>query len=374
MLATITGSISASFHSFSNLSWMTTTISIGISVSQPLSGQLTDIFGRRAGMVLCLSLFAIGTLMCGLAPKLWVFLFGRVVQGLGGGAIVTITSFIETDLVPMKKRALIEGIGNIVYGAVLALGGIYGGAVQNSIGWRWAFLIQVPIIVLDLLMVAFVLRIPQTKSPKNISSLRRIDWVGIACLLIFLLLLEFSMNTGGTTFSWRSAAVITSLVLAVVALASFAFWELFKATYPLFPLRALVQRGVASSVLSTFFATMGNTNIIYYTPIYLQVIGYSTSESGLRFISLAACFALGSFVAGYFVKLTARYYYVNLPVQGLMILGPVLLCTMKQSTPSWALFVYLGMYGAGSGGGYGKQYSGAQTMLSPLLKYEIESC
>ena len=139
MLATISASISSSFGSFSKLSWIATTFSIGASISQPLSGHLTDVFGRRKGLVLCYGLFAIGTLACGLSEhRLWMFLSGRVVQGLGGGALCSITSFIESDLVPLRKRALIEGIGNIAYGATLALGGVYGGSINEAIGWKWA--------------------------------------------------------------------------------------------------------------------------------------------------------------------------------------------------------------------------------------------
>ena len=134
MLATISGPISTSFNSFSKLSWIQTTFLIGASVSQPLSGQLTDIYGRRKGLMACYGLFATGTLLCGLAPALWVFFLGRIIQGLGGGAIVSITAFVESDLVPLRKRSLIEGLGNIAYGITLALGGVYGGAINDAIG------------------------------------------------------------------------------------------------------------------------------------------------------------------------------------------------------------------------------------------------
>ena len=110
MLATISGPISASYNSFSKLSRIQTTFPIGASVSQPLSGHLTDIYGRRKGLIVCYGLFAVGTLLCRLAPNLAVFLLGRIIEGLGGGAIVSITAFVETDLVPMRKRALIEGM------------------------------------------------------------------------------------------------------------------------------------------------------------------------------------------------------------------------------------------------------------------------
>lgn len=352
MLATIAAPISASFGSLTQLSWLTTTLTIGSSITQPISGQISDIFGRRAGLIVALSLLAIGTLLCGLAPHLWVFLMGRVIQGLGAGAVTTITAFVETDLVPLRKRALIEGLGNIVYGTVLALGGVYGGSVESSIGWKWAFLVQVPLIAIDIMVVSFVLKIPRSKTPRKASALSDIDYAGIACLLSFVVLFQFAINSGGTMFQWNSAPVVATLVVSIASFILFIFWELKKARKPLLPLRSIMQRSVASAQLSAFMAFFGNIIIMYYTPIYLQVLGLTTTQSGLRFISLAICFAVASFVTGILITATARYFLVNVPVQMLSILGSVLLCTMSTSTPLFAPFIYLGIYGAGSGGAF----------------------
>ena len=181
------------------------------------------------------------------------------------------------------------------------------------------------------------------------------------------------MNTGGTTFSWASTPVLTSLLLAAVFLVAFIYWEFCKATVPFIPIRQLMQRTVASAQLSAFFANIGNYSLIYYTPIYLQVLGYSTDQSGLRFIPLALCFALGSFVTGFLVERNARYYYVNLPVQAFSILGSVLLCTMRLSTPPWALFVYLGLYGVGSGGAYVTRLMGVLNSVDSKRRVVVQA-
>ena len=350
MLATISGPICASLGSTSQLSWIQTLFPIGASVSQPLSGHLTDIFGRRKGLVVCYVLFAIGTLLCGLSTSLWTFLLGRLVEGLGGGAIVSITAFVETDLVPLRKRALIEGIGNIAYGITLALGGFYGGAINDAIGWKWAFLIQPPIIVLDAVLVIFVVRIPQPTSDS--STLRNIDYLGGGSLVLAIVLLQLAMNYGGTTVGWDNPLVIVSLIVAATSFGVFIFWDFRKANHPVIPIRTLLQRTVASSQLSFFFAAAANVSIIFYTPIYLQVLGFSTGQSGIRFIPMAIALAVSSFATGYLVKITARYYYINIVIQFSAVLGSVLLCTMDQHTPSWLPFLYLGLVGFGSGGAY----------------------
>ena len=350
MLATISGPISASYGSFLKLSWIQTTLPIGASVSQPLSGHLTDIYGRRKGLVVCYVLFATGTLLCGLAPSLSVFLLGRIVEGLGGGAIVSITAFVESDLVPIRKRALIEGLGNIAYGITLALGGVYGGAINEAIGWKWAFLIQPPIIVIDAALVFFVVRIPQNKS--HSSLLRRIDYLGVGSLVLAIVLFQVAMNSGGTSVGWNSPLVIVSLTVAALSFGLFVYWDFNKADNPVIPIRALLQRTIVSAQLSFFFASAANISIMFYVPIYLQVLGYSTGASGLRFIPMAICLALSSFATGFLVKATGRYYYVNILVQTSSVLGSVLICTMTRDTPSWLPFLYLGLIGIGFGGAF----------------------
>ncbi|MCJ1378046.1 hypothetical protein MMC17_001142 [Xylographa soralifera] len=350
MLATISGPISASYNSFSKLSWIQTTFPIGASVSQPLSGHLTDIYGRRKGLIVSYGLFAMGTLLCGLAPNLAVFLLGRIVEGLGGGAIVSITAFVETDLMPMRKRAAIEGIGNVAYGVTLALGGVYGGAINEAIGWKWAFLIQPGWIIVDAALVFFVVRIPQQKADS--SALQHIDYFGGTSLVLAIVMLQVALNSGGTDIGWNSPLVIVSFMVAAISFAMFIFWDFLKANNPVIPIRALLQRTVASAQLSFFFASAANVSIIFYVPIYLQVLGYSTGQSGLRFIPMAVGVALSSLGTGYLVKITGRYYYVNILVQLSSVLGAAMLCTMTETTPPWLPFLYLALIGIGTGGAY----------------------
>ena len=371
MLATISGPISASYGSFSKLSWIQTTFPIGASVSQPLSGHLTDIYGRRKGLVVCYALFATGTLLCGLAPSLWVFLLGRVVEGFGGGAIISITAFVESDLVPLKKRALIEGLGNIAYGITLALGGVYGGATNEAIGWKWAFLIQPPVIIVDAALVFFVVRIPQHKG--HSSLLRQIDYLGGGSLILAIVLFQVAMNSGGTSVGWNSPLVVTSLTLAGLSFGLFVYWDLNKAENPVIPLRALLQRTVIAAQLSFFLASAANISIMFYVPIYLKVLGFSTGASGLRFIPMAICLALSSFATGFLVKVTGRYYYVNLLVQASSVLGAVLICPMPRDTPSWAPFLYLGLIGAGFGGAFVTRLMGVLSSVDDQKQAVIQA-
>ena len=324
-------------------------MTIGNAVSQPVSGHLTDIFGRRKGLIVCYVLFTIGTLLCGLSRHLGLFLAGRIIQGLGTGSLASITSFIESDLVPLRKRALIEGIGNVAFGATLALGGIYGGAINEAIGWKWAFLIQVPVLVIDALIVLLTLRIPNEKSKSG--SKESIDYIGCILLLITITFFQLGL-TAGSSGSWHAPLSISSITIAGTGFAAFIYYDLFHASNPALPLRALTQRTIASSQLSYFFNSAATAGILFYVPIYLQILGNSPSSTGLRFIPYAIMFGFGSFIAGYLVKMTSRYYVINVVIQASAVAGAIGLCTMNERTPNVAPYLYLVLIGLGLGGAY----------------------
>lgn len=276
MLATITATIAGSFGDFSRIAWVSTTYAMGASISQPLSGHLTDVFGRRSGLIVSYGLFAAGTLLCGIsfyAKTLKMFLAGRVIAGLGGGSLMSTVSFVESDLVPLKDRALIEGIGNIVFGSVNALGGFYGGSVSGSIGWQWAFLVQLPVIVIDIALAFFLLRVParpgaQRQPEKKIT----VDCVGCVCVLLTMVFLQLALNDGSNDSSWASGLVISSFIIAGGSFILLVYWDTRRAIQPVIPLRHLMKRTIAASQLSFFFNSIAVAIVIYYVPIYLEVM------------------------------------------------------------------------------------------------------
>lgn len=133
MIATLLAPISASFKSLSNLSWIATTYLIGMAASNPLSGHMADLFGRRYCLIGSGAIFVIGTLLCGLSTRLWILLLGRSIQGFGSGIMQSVVSFIEADVVALRNRGVTEAVGGVLFGVCLAVGGLYGGGI---IRWR----------------------------------------------------------------------------------------------------------------------------------------------------------------------------------------------------------------------------------------------
>ncbi|KAM0724000.1 hypothetical protein Q7P37_000991 [Cladosporium fusiforme] len=349
IVATLSAPISASFNSFTLFSWLASGYLITNAAFQPLSGKLTDIYGRRAGLAFATTFFAIGTLMCGLATEEWVMIMGRLVAGAGGGCLNTISTFVGSDLVPLRKRGIWQGIGNIVYGTGMGLGGLFGGAIHDSIGWRWAFLIQVPFILIAGVLSYCTVNIPIKES--DTSKIRRVDFLGSFALSVTLVLLLLGLNSGGNLVPWTHPLVLASLPLSLVALLVFIYIEDRIASEPVIPVRLLTQQTVAAACLTNWFITMAVFALLYYIPIYFQtVLSLSSTAAGARLIPQSAGTALGSLSTGIIMRATGKYRLWNFTNQVLSVTSAALiLTTFAAHTNAIAPFFYLLMSGIAYG-------------------------
>lgn len=263
---------------------------------------------------------------------------------------MSITTFMASDLVPLRKRGVVQGINNIAVGIGTGSGGFLGGWINNVLGWRWAFLVQVPFVGIATLLVVFVVKLENTPSPTPKSGLRRIDYHGSVALLIALVSLLIGLNCGGNVVPWTHPLVIVTLTLSAPSLLAFIYIEEKIASEPIIPVRLLLSRTVSSVCLTYLFANMAAFAILYYIPIYLQLLGQSTTEAGLRLIPQSAGTALGALVAGAIVRASGRYYHLNFVVQAISTLAYVLMSTLTTTSASWLPFIYLGLAGLGYGG------------------------
>ncbi|PYI05480.1 MFS general substrate transporter [Aspergillus sclerotiicarbonarius CBS 121057] len=347
IVATLTAPISSSFHSFSLLSWLATSYLISNAAFQPLSGRLTDIFSRRTGLIFSNIFFAAGNLICGLAKSEGTIVLGRVIAGIGGGGLTAISTFVTSDLVPLRKRGVWQGIGNICYGAGSGLGGVFGGWINDTLGWRWAFLLQVPFVVVSGILVAVTVRVP-VKTSEN-AKLKRVDFLGALTLVISLVLLLLGLNTGGNQVSWTHPLILTSLPLAAVFFGLFIYIEANIASEPVIPVRLLLDRTVFSACLTNWFSTMAVFGLLFYLPLFFQVQGLSATAAGVRLIPQAIGTSLGSLGSGILMRSTGRYQVFSHVSMSLMVLSGILICTLSLTTPSWLPFIYFFLMGTAYG-------------------------
>lgn len=349
IIATLSAPISTTFDSFTLLSWLASSYLIANAALQPLSGRLTDIFGRRAGLVFSNIFFAAGNLICGLAKSEWAIILGRVVAGMGGGGLTAISTFVTTDIIPLRNRGLWQGFGNICFGLGMGLGGVFGGWINDVWGWRNAFLIQVPFAVLSCILVIFTVKIPVKE--KNISRIGRVDFLGAVTLVLMLVLLLLGLNSGGNIVPWTHPLVLISLPLSGIFLLLFIFVEDRIASEPVIPVRLLLDRTVLCGCLANWFGTMSFFAILYYGPIYFQVRGLSSTQAGVRLIPMSAGAALGSLGVGIITRITGRYYILSAAIEGMLVLAYALIAgTFNIHTPAAPPLIYFLLAGTGYSG------------------------
>ncbi|KAL9000701.1 MAG: hypothetical protein Q9169_000737 [Polycauliona sp. 2 TL-2023] len=348
IIATLTVPISSSFHSLSLLSWLASAYLIANAALQPLSGRLTDILGRRTGLLFSNLFFAAGNLICGLAQDEWTMILGRVVAGMGGGGLTAISTFVGSDLVPLRKRGLWQGIGNVFYGAGAGLGGVFGGWINDVWGWRVAFLIQVPLTVISGVLIFFTVHIP--KQPSDQSAWKRIDYRGALTLIGTLVLLLLGINSGGNIVPWTSPLVLVSLPLSAVFLIIFIYIEANSASEPIIPVRLLIDRTVLSACLTNWFNTMCQYSILFYGPIYFQVKGLSTTAAGARLIPASVGVGIGSVASGLIMRQTGRYYYLSILTHLIFLASLAMYASFQLDTPPWQPFIAFLLSGIGYSG------------------------
>lgn len=348
IIATLSAPISSEFQSLSLLSWLATAYLISNAAAQPISGRLTDIFGRGPGLVFSNVFFAAGNLICGLAQSSGVMILGRVVAGIGGGGLMSISTFLGSDLIPLRSRGVVQGIGNIAYGCGAMTGGVFGGLMNDhtKLGWRLSFLVQVPPALVSAVAVAILVRVPPKQSDK--SYLARIDFGGVFLTVSFLVLLLVGVNSGGNIVPWNHPLPLATIPLSLVAFAGFLWWE-SRATQPIIPVRLLLDRTLLSACMCNFLSTMVVMAGIFYVPLYLQVRGDSPTVSGLKLLPSPVGISICSVGAGYIMKKTGRYNPLGIGSLLMVISGLLIYTTQNESTPAWATMCAFFLVGGGYG-------------------------
>ncbi|KAI9691095.1 MAG: hypothetical protein M1822_008715 [Bathelium mastoideum] len=348
IVATLVAPISTDFNSFTLLSWLASGFLIANAALQPLSGKLTDIYGRRTGLILANIFFGMGTLICGLAKQEWVMILGRVLAGIGAGGLNAISTFVTSDLVPTRQRGMYQGMSNICYGVGSSLGGVFGGSMNDLWGWRSAFHFQVPFIALSTLLVAWNVRIPVKVTDK--SRIKRVDFLGGITLILALVLLLLGLNSGGNTVPWTHPLVLTTIPLSAFFLCLFVYIEDQVAAEPVIPVRLLLNRTVISACLANWFITMSAFGVLYYVPVYFQIRGLSPTQAGARLIPNSIGAALSSLGSGLVMRWTGRYYYLNVFTENILVLAYTLIAAnFHNNMSTWLPFIIIFMAGSGFG-------------------------
>ncbi|KAF8993605.1 member of the major facilitator superfamily [Cyathus striatus] len=336
--------IGSELNQLQNTSWIATAYFLTITSFQPLYGKLSDIFGRKNCLIFAYTIFAIGCLLCGLARNMNELIAARAFTGIGGGGMQTLVSIIMSDVVPLRSRGTWQGVLNIVWATGNTVGASLGGYFADTIGWRWSFLIQVPIALIAIVSVSLALSLPEKETSDFNTKIRRIDFGGAATLVLSVFFLLLGLDRGSNK-SWNDKYTISSLILFVLVGIIFGFIELKFAREPFAPKRIIANRALIASYLVNLFGVASAFCIIFHFPLYLQaVLRKSASEAGLWLIISVVMGLVGSLSGGLIMQATGRYYMLTVFVYAVFLSGTVVL-----TAASGIVFESLVAMGIGSG-------------------------
>ncbi len=345
--ATVVGTamptVIASLGGLSHYSWVFSAYLITSTVTVPVWGKLSDLYGRRLFFQLGIAVFLLGSVLSGMANTMTQLIVFRAVQGLGAGALVPLGMTIIGDVYTVEERARMQAFFSGVWGISSVVGPVVGGFITDQLSWRWVFYINVPFGILAALIMQLALKEPRRHGRPSI------DYAGAALLMASITLLMLALVEGGATL--REFASARNLVLLAVAagLAALFLYVERRAPDPIVPLGLFRNRVVSVAVAAGFLAGVAMFGAISFVPLFAQgALGSTATEAGSLLTPLMLSWVGLSIVGG---RLLLKVGYRPTTLAGLFILtlGFALLSSYQRTTPRAWLYVDLILIGAGLG-------------------------
>lgn len=278
--------------------WMITAYLLCETIMIPISGKLSDLYGRKPLFLIGLALFVAGSIIAGMSTSMEMFIACRAVQGLGGGILIPVATAAVADLYAPRDRARMQGILGAIFGIGSGIGPLLGGYITEYISWHWIFYINVP-----LAAVAFFLTIKKFPTP-TIEGDVHIDSKGIALLSLFLLDIILLFEFGGKNFEWVSAEALVMVAVAIVLLLLFIKVEK-KALEPILAPHLIKNKTVVMAAVFMFIFGIGMMGAMIYSNMFaIAVMGMTTLEAGEYSLAMIAGMMITSLSSGALVNRT----------------------------------------------------------------------
>lgn len=280
-------------------SWVANAYFLTSTAFQPLFGQTANIFGRRILILASVFLFAVGSAISGSATSLEVLIFGRAVQGIGGGGVNTLVQIIICDLVPLRDRSKFMGIVFSNFTIALTIGPVIGGALAEHASWRWIFYLNLPVAGVALVLLYCYLNVQHQKDSVS-NILQRIDFAGNGILIASVVSILLALTWAGTEESWTSWKTLLPLVLGVLGLIGFLALESSSLIRePTMPIRIFSNRTSLPTFGLAFIHSMLSYWLSYYLPVYFQAVLEATpTESGINLLPSAIVSMVVAIITG----------------------------------------------------------------------------
>jgi len=323
--------------------WAFTAYLLTATVSGPIYGKLSDLFGRRPVLLFAVAVFLVGSLLSGFSREMWQLVGSRALQGLGAGALFPIALAVIGDMFAPAERGKYQGLVGAVFGLSSLIGPAIGGLITDTIGWQWVFFVNLPVgaIVFTVIWRTLPAVRPSATAP-------RIDYLGATVLVAALVPILIGL-TNKQRGDWADPAV-GGLIAAGLAITALFVWIESRAIDPIVPLALFRNLSFTLSVIAMFMASMAFFVPVVFLPRWFQVVGgASATQSGYQILALLGGLILSAIASGQLVARTGRYRLLALGAPIVLAIGLFLLSNLRADTPLPLLWSWMFVTGLGVG-------------------------
>ena len=336
--------IALDFNAADHLIWVVTAYMLASTVTVPIYGKLSDLFGRKWFFFSGIVIFLAASMLAGQSHSMTELVLFRALQGIGGGAIMGNAFAIIADLFDPAERARWQGALGGVFGLSSVIGPALGGWITDHASWRWVFYVNLPVGLVALAVIAFLMPkvVPHAKS-------KIIDFWGAGTLILTLVPLLLALSFGGRQYAWNSGTIVGLLLTSAVGLAAF-LWAEHTSAEPIIPLSLFKSDIFTVSAVITFLTGAAMFGAIVYIPIFAQLVqGVSATDSGSILTPLMVGLIGASIASGQVIARTGKYRLLVFVGTAVLTLALVWLATLSAATTTWELVVRMVVLGAGLG-------------------------
>jgi EmrB/QacA subfamily drug resistance transporter len=332
------------FGHLDSFALVVTSYLLASTASMALYGKLADLYGPKRIYMAAIGIFTAGSLLVGLAQDMTQLVIFRALQGIGAGGLVVIAFTIAASVVPPRQLGRVQGLVGAMYAAASLFGPLAGGALTEFVSWRWCFLINVPIGVAGVLVLATMLKLPAVRREASVDYLGAILLVGAVSTLVLITI------WGGSRYAWDSAPILGLIAGTVVLVVALLLHER-RASEPIIPLSLFRKPEISLALVITFIIGLSTIGAYFFVPIYLQVVrGNDPTTAGLNIVPLMMAVMIGSGASGWLIAaVLGRMKVIVVGGVGIMTLGLYLFSLLDADTPAWQLWCYLAVMGIGMG-------------------------
>lgn len=343
VISTAMPTVIAQLGGFEVYSWVFSIYMLASTVSVPVWGRLSDLYGRKNFYLIGIALFVVGSALAGQSDSMTMLILTRAIQGLGAGAMFPVGMTIIGEIYSLEQRAKMQGLFSGVWGLASIIGPLAGGFITDTISWRWVFYINLPFGIAAAAVIWFAMK-RQMRGKEKV----KVDYLGALTLTVSMSLLLLGLLRAGEASSWGDPGVIGMLVSSLVLFIFFFYWEA-RVEEPIFPLELLKNQIFSAASISGLFVGMAMFGTITYLPLFVQaVLGGSATEAGTSLTPFMLGWTASSALGG---RLMLRIGYRPTIFIGMafLITGFFLFTTFNMDTGRIFLLSSVGLAGMGMG-------------------------